>query len=820
MGTLWQDLRYGARMLRRNPGFAIVAILTLAIGIGANVIIFSIVNGVLLRPLPFPDSRRIVTLWETDANRGVVRGTASAAEFLDWRDMNHSFQDLSGWRALYFTITGSGDPEQVWGSQVSGNFFRMLRVSPVLGRDFTAEDEQPGHEQVVILSYALWQRHYGGDPGLVGRTIALDDKPFVVVGILPQGFTLYGTIPEFEIWKPFAFTRTQLDRENHELVIFGRLRDKVTLQQAQMEMESIVARLKQQYPGIDQKNGIRVAGFHDELVRPLRPGLLLLLAAVGFVLLIACANVANLLLARASVREREIAIRASLGAGRRRILAQMMTESVLLALLGAIAGIALAYGGLQVLHLVMPPAAGRGQIPHLDWITISGRVLGFTFLIALFTAVIFGLAPAIQVVRSELYESLKEGSRGSTGGRRSHFARSVLIVSEVAFSLLLLVGAGLLVRSFALMMSEDLGFNPSKLLTMQIFLPETHYTTVPSIVNFDDAVIDRVGALPGVVSAGAINFLPLTGWTAFCDFDIAGRASPDSGEHFTGAYRVIDWRYLRTMEVALKEGRDFASSDGPDSQGVVLINETLAHRYWPNEDPVGKQIKLIFPATLRPWDAQARQGWLTIVGIVGDVRDWSWAEPKVAQLYLPDTQNASKIMRLVVRSSGDPTQLTAAIRQVVEFVDPNQPITEVSSMDEFLTIVMAQRRLNMSLLAFFAAVAAVLAAIGIYGVMSYAVTQRSHEIGIRMALGAESRDVLRMIVNEGMKLALLGLLIGIVVAVIVTKYLESQLYGVRARDPLTFITVAAGLALVAFAACYFPARRATKVDPLSALRYE
>jgi putative ABC transport system permease protein len=820
MGALWQDLHYGARMLHRNPGFAAVAILTLAIGIGANVMIFSIVNGVLLRPLPFPDSGRLVTLWETDANRGVVHGTASAPELLDWRVMNHSFQALSAWRALYFTITGNGEPEQVWGSQVSGNFFKMLRVSPVLGRDFSPEDERPGHEQVVILSYALWERHYGGDPGIVGRTITLDDTPFVVIGILPRGFTLYGTIPEFEIWKPFAFDRAQLDRENHELVIFGRLRDNVTLQRAQTEMETILAQLKKQYPGIDQKNGIRVVGFHDELVKPLRPGLLLLLAAVGFVLLIACANVANLMLARASVREREIAIRASLGAGRRRILAQMLTESVLLALLGALAGIAIAYVGLAVLRIAMPPSVGRGQIPHLDWITINARVLGFAFLISLFTAVIFGLAPAIQVVRSELYESLKEGSRGSTVGRRSHFVRSILIVSEVAFSLLLMVGAGLLVRSFALMMSENLGFNPAKLMTMQVFLPEKHYASPQNIVNFDNAVIDRISALPGVASASAVNFLPLTGWTAFGDFDIAGRPRPPSGEHFTAEYRVSDWRYLRTMGIALKEGRDFTSADGPDSQGVVLINETLARRYWPGEDPVGKQIKLIFPATLRPWDAQPRQGWLTIVGIVGDLRDWSWSEPKVAQMYLPNTQDTSKIMRLVVRSSDDPAQLTAAVRAIVESVDPNQPVTEVNSMDEFLAIVLAQRRLNMSLLAFFAAVAAILAAIGIYGVMSYAVSQRSHEIGIRMALGAESRDVLRMIVKEGMRLALLGLLLGIVGAIVATKYLESQLYGVKARDPLTFIGVALGLGLVALAACYFPARRATKVDPLAALRYE
>src|ERR1700723_1284227 len=819
MGAFWQDLRYGARMLRRNPGFAVVAILTLAIGIGANVMIFSVINGVLLRPLPFPDSQRIVTVWETDANRGIVHGTASAAELLDWRDLNHSFKDLSGWRALYFTITGNGEPEPVWGSQVSGNFFRMLKVSPVLGRDFSAEDERPGHEHVVLLSFGVWQRHYGGDREIVGKTINLDDAPYNVIGILPRGFTLYGTMPEFEIWKPFAFDRTQLDRENHELVVFGRLQDGASVPTAQSEMETILAQLKRQYPGIDQKNGIHVVGFHDELVKPLRPGLLLLLAAVGFVLLIACANVANLLLARASVCEREIAIRASLGAGRKRIFAQMLTESLLLALIGAASALALAYFGLDVLRLVMP-STGHGQIPHLDWITINGKVIGFTLLVALVTAVIFGLAPAIQVVRSELYESLKEGSRGSTGGRRSHFARSVMIVSEVAFSLLLLVGAGLLVRSFALMMSENLGFNPSKLLTMQVFLPETHYAAVPSIVNFDNAVIDRVSALPGVVSASAVNFSPLTGWTAFCDFDIAGRANPVSGEHFTAEYRVADWRYVRTMGMVLKEGRDFSDSDGPDSQGVVMINETLARRYWPNGDPLGKQIKLQFSATLRPWDAQTRQGWLTIVGVVGDIRDWSWAEPKVAQIYLPATQNASKIMRLVVRSDGDPTLLTGAVRGVVESVDPNQPVTEVSSMDEFLAIVMAQRRLNMALLAFFAAIAAILAAVGIYGVMSYVVTQRSHEIGIRIALGAEPRDVLRMIVGEGMKLAVLGLVIGLVAAVIVTKYLESQLYGIRARDPLTFVSVAAGLSLVALAACYFPARRATRVDPLSALRYE
>jgi putative ABC transport system permease protein len=819
METLWQDLRYGARMLRRNPGFAAVAILTLAIGIGANIVIFSVVNGILLKPLPFPDSQSVVTIWETFANRNVTRGTASAAEYLDWRDMNHVFQELSASRALSFSITGGGDPERVWGSQVSGNFFRMLRVTPVIGRDFTPEDEQIGHEQVVLLSYGLWRRRFGGDSGILGNTILLDEKPFTVIGVLPRSFSLYGTLPDFELWKPFAFNRALLDREDHELVIFARLKDGVPISHANAEMITIQEELKKQYPGFDQKNGIRVIGFHDELVSTLRPGLLLLLASVAFVLLIACANVANLMLARAAAREREIALRISLGAGRRRIFRQLLTESALLSLIGAAFGILLALGGIHIVREAVISGQGS-RIPHPEWIAIDSTVLGFTILIAVGTGILFGFAPAIQISRSALFESLKEGSRGSTAGRHSQLARSVLVVSEVAFSLLLLVGAGLLVRSFALLLAEPLGFDPENLLTGQMLLPDAHYADGQHISNFYQAVVERVNAIPGVASASAANFLPLTRWNAYCDFDIAGRATPPSGEHFTGLYRVADWRYLQTMGVPVKQGRDFTASDGPDSLGVALVNETLARRYWPNADPVGQQIRLVFSATRTPWEPIPHQGWLTIVGVVGDVRDWAWSEPKSGQLYLPDTQNPSRLMSLVARSSGDRAQLTAAVRRAIESIDPDQPMTDVKTMEEYLAVAFSQRRLNMSLLAFFAVIAALLAAIGIYGVMGYAVTQRSHEIGIRMALGAEPADVLRMIVGDGMKLALLGLVIGITASLLLMKYLESQLYGVKARDPLTFIAVAAGLALVALAACYFPARRATKVDPLVALRYE
>jgi putative ABC transport system permease protein len=819
METLWKDLRYGWRMMRRSPGFAAVALLTLAIGIGANAAIFSIVNGVLLRPLPFPDSSRIVTIWETDANRNVVRGTASPAEFLDWRDMNHSFAELSGWRSLLFTITGSGDAEQVHGSQVSGNFFRMLGVGPVIGRDFSSEDEKPGSEQVAILTYALWQRHYGGDSGVIGKSILLDEKPYTIIGILPRAFSLFGVAPDLDVWVPFAFNRAQLNRENHELVIFGRLRPGVSLLQAQAEMETILSQLKKQYPGIDQENGVRVSGFHDELIKSLRPSIVILLAAVGFVLLIACANVANLMLARAATREREIAVRATLGAGRRRILRQLLTESALMALVGGALGVAVAYGGIHLLRAGLP-RAGYGQIPHSEWIAIDGTVLAFILFVSLLTGIIFGLAPAIQISRSELFESLKEGSRGSTGGRRSHFIQSSLVVSEVALSLMLLVGAGVLIRSFFLIMSDSLGFDPSNVFSMQIFLSAPRYPKAQQVVNFYQRVIEGVGALPGVKSASAANFLPLTGWSGFCDFDIAGRATPPSGEHFTGQFRVADWRYLQTMGISVKQGRDLVASDGADSQSVALINEALARRYWPNQDPVGQQVRLIFPDVRRPWDPEPREGWLNIVGIVSDVRDWEWGEQKVGQIYLPYTQNASRIMHLVVRSEADPAQLVSGVRSVVNSVDSNQPVTEARSMDEYLAASVSRRRLSMLLLVLFAGVATVLAAVGIYGVMAYAVTQRSHEIGIRMALGAEPNDVLRMVVSDGMKLAGIGLVMGIAASYAAVHYLASQLYGVKTKDPITLICVSVGLALVAISACYFPARRATKVDPLEALRYE
>jgi putative ABC transport system permease protein len=820
MDTLWNDLQYGWRMLRRNPGFALVAILTLAIGIGANAAIFTVINTILIRPLPFYQSSRIVMIWDTDANRNIQRGTASAAEFLDWQDMNHVFQSMSALRPSTVTLTGDGEPEQPFGVQVSGNFFRLLGLKPILGRDFRPEEETQGHEQVVMISFALWQRRYGGDPQIVGKSILVDYKPYTIIAVLPRNYSIFGTKVPLDLWLPFAFNRTQLDRTDHDLIIFSRLKDFVSVPQAQAEMETIIANLKKQYPAIDQKNGVRVASFHEELGANVKPALLVLLAVVGLVLLIACANVANLMLARAASREHEIVLRATLGAGYKRILRQLLTESVLLALIGGAFGVLLAFGMLHILHAALPPAGSSTEIPHSEGIGIDGTVLVFTFGVSLLTGIIFGLVPAIQISRSSLSESLKEGGRGSTGGRRSQRARSGLVVSEIALSVMLLIGAGLLLRSFILLLSQDLGFNPTRVLTIQINLPGNKYSADEKTVSFYQRVTDQVAVLPGVKAASAIDFLPLSRWTAFCNFDIAGRPIQPSGDEFTSQYRVVDWRYFHAMVTPLKEGRDFSSSDTSNSSPVAIINEALARRYWSKEDPVGKQFRIHAASNRAPWEANLHEGWITIAGIVADTRDPDWGEQQVGLIYLPYTQAASRVMRLVVRSDDDFATLTPEVRHIVESVDPEQPVTEVHTMETFLTAEFALRRLSMLLVLIFAGVATVLAAVGIYGVMAYSVTQRLHEIGVRMALGALPGDVLRMVVGDGMRLAGAGLAIGLMASLIVMRYLQSQLYGIQSTDPITFVCVPAALALIALAACYIPARRATKVDPLDALRHE
>ena len=818
MESFWQDVRYGWRVLQRSPGFAVVAALTLAIGIGANAAIFSAVHAILLRPLPFPDPQRLVLLFNTDPNRQIAHATASAAELLDWRDMSHTFQELAAWRPSFVTITGNGEPEQVWRVHITGNFFHMLGVKPMFGRDFAPEEEQPGHERVALLSYGFWQQRFGSDSTIVGKQVVVDYEPYQIIGVLPRDFSLFGTSAALDIWTPFAFNRAQLDRKEYGLLVFGRLRSGVRLSQAQADMDTISAALRKQYPDSDQKARVRVTGFQSELVVDVRPALMIFLAAVGFVLLIACANVANLMLARAASREREIALRSTLGANRGRLLRQLLTESTLLAGIGGALGVIVAVGGIRFIRVALP--GGIQQVPHSGDIRLDGSVLAFTIALSLLTAILFGLAPAMQASRSDLSESLKEGSRGSTSGRRIHVLRSSLVVSEIALSLLLLVGAGLLLRSFVRLMSEDLGFNPSNLLTMQIWLPDTHYRAPAQVVNFYDQVLERVKSIPGVNAAGAVNFLPYTHWADYVDFDIQGRATPAPGDEFTSRYRVIDSQYLHAMGIRMISGRELASSDSPNSPGVVLVNEALVRRYWPNEDPLGKQIRIRVQATRSPWQAQPRDSWLTIVGVMRDIREWDWGLDKLPTLYLPYEQSPSRLMSIVIRGTGDSTQITSAVRRIVASLDANQPVTAVSMMEGLLDEALAQRRLSALLLAIFAGVAMILAAVGIYGVMAYAVAQRTHEIGIRMALGAEPRDVQTMIVGHAMRLVLMGLAIGLISSALLVRYLQNQLYGVRAIDPLTFLAVSVLIAAVAALSAYFPARRATRVDPLVALRYE
>jgi len=577
--------------------------------------------------------------------------------------------------------------------------------------------------------------------------------------------------------------------------------------------------LNRQYPDTDT-SGIRVLPMQDEPVRDIRPALILLVCAVGFVLLIACVNVANLLLARSATRSREIAIRAALGAGQWRIVRQLLTESMLLALAGGAVGLLLAEGGLRLLHVILPPVGGVGELPRMNEIGLHPVVVGFTLSICCITGVVFGLAPAIQIAHTSMSETLKEGSRGSTGARRGRFVSAALVVSEIGLSLLLLVGAGLLVRSFARRMNEQIGFRPKHLLTMQLLLPVARYPDGQPVVNFYGQALERVRALPGVDSVTAANFLPMSGWSDVCDFDVRGRAAQPPGKEFASHYTVVDWQYVRTMGLTLKEGRDFSSADGPGTQGVVIVNESLARQYWPLQDPVGQEIRVHIAPSGAPWKPEPRATWLRVIGVVGGIRDWSWSEQILDEMYLPSTQNPSRLMRLVVRSSADPTAMTKAIRGALVDLDSNQPISEIKTMDQLVDSALARRRLSMILLAIFAGFATLLAGIGIYGVMSFAVSQRSHEIGIRLALGAQPRNVVNMIVGEGMLLSMVGVLLGFIASVLSMRAIRSLLYGISTLDPVTFVGVAFFLAAVAFASCYFPARRATKVDPIRAMRSE
>ena len=807
VADLLHDLRYAARLQRKNPGFTVIAIIALALGIGANTAIFSVVNTVLLRPLPYKDPERLVMVWEDATKLGYPHDTPAAANFVDWRDQSQVFEGMAAIADTSFNLTGSGDPERLEGRRVSANMFPLLGVEPQIGRVFTAAEDQPGAQHVVLLSYALWQRRFGGDPGIIGKSLTLNGENHVVVGVMPARFQFPSS--DDQAWVPIAFTQEEAgNRNRHYLQVLARLKPGVSLTQAQSEMSTIAARLQQQYPQSNTDLGAAVQPLHEHLVGDIRPALLVLLGAVGLVLLIACANVANLLLARAAVRQKEIAVRVALGARRWRLIRQFLTESVLLSTFGGLVGLAIAYGGLVLLKAFIPENISQAREISMDL-----KVLGFTFLVSVATGLIFGLAPAIQAARFNQIDTLKEGGRDAATGGSGKRLRGLLVTAEVAISLVLLIGAGLLINSFLRLRNVDPGFRADNLLTMKIVLPEPKYEEMQRRSVFYTELINRVQSLAGVRSAAVTSNLPLYRQGNSIGVGIEGQPDPPPGQERIVVTRIISPGYFDTMSIPVLRGRGLADQDTETSPNVVVISETMARRYWPGEDAVGKRIAA--GRIRKPED------WIQVVGVVKDVRQFELnAEPR-PQMYLTYRQAGFFDSRdLVVKTDVDPASMAATVRKAVWEIDKDQPVSNIQTMNEILADSIARQRFSMLLLAIFAAVALVLAGVGIYGVMSYSVAQRTREIGIRMALGAQTGAVLKLAVGYGMKLVIAGIAIGLVAALALTRVMSTLLFGVTATDPTTFTLISLLLIAVAVLASYLPARRATRVNPIIALRYE
>jgi predicted permease len=806
MRTLWQDLRYGARMLLKNPGFTLIAALTLALGIGANTAIFSVVNGVLLSSLPYPNPEQLAMVWCDNKRQGIPDDITSYPNFVDWRDRNKTFQGMAGMTSGRNNLTGTGsEPEEISDANVSINFFQLLGVNPVLGRVFTAEEETPGRDKVVVLSYSLWQRRFGGNPGILNQSILLNDEQRVVVGVMPPGFQF----PErTDVWGPLAVDdRMRQARGAFFLPVVGRLKPGVTRAQAQADLDVIVKQIEQQFPAM-AGYGANVVPILENTVGPIRRALIILSFAVMFVLLIACANVANLLLARAAVRQREVALRAALGAGRWRIVRQLLTESTLLAVLGGALGVLLAWWGLRLLVDISATI-----IPRIENIRLDGRVFWFTLGLSLLTGLIFGLAPALQTTHFKLSEMLKEGGRtGSGGGRRAQRIRGVFIVVEVALTLALLAGAGLLVRSFWRLQNIDTGFKPDHLLTLRVTLWGSKYRTGADAVSFYGRLQERLAALPGVASASAASAIMLPKLANSGGFTIENRPRDPNEPGLELPFDCVQPNYFQTMGIPLLQGRAFTSADTRESPRVAIVNETFVKKYFQNEDPIGRRF------TFGGGGPNAR--WITIVGVVRDTKRQGVDRPVRIESWMPLAQRPDGSMEVVLRTTGDPLALSNAVREAVWSLDRDLPLPSIQTMEHILSERIARQRLNMRLLVLFALVALILAAVGIYGVMSYSVTQCTQEIGIRMALGAQASDVLRMVVWRGMSLTLIGVALGLAAALALTRVMKNLLFDMSTTDPVTFAAIAALLTAVAFVACWIPARRATKVDPMVALRYE
>ncbi|HEX8178415.1 MAG TPA: ABC transporter permease [Pyrinomonadaceae bacterium] len=796
-----QDVRYGWRMLWKYRGMTAVAVLTLALGIGANAAIFSVVNAVLLRPLPYREPDRIVYLFERLPQGG--EGSVSVPNFKDWREQNTVFEQIAAFEYGNYNLQSRDQPERAPGAAVTADFFAVFGVPAQLGRTLVAGEDRAGHNRVVLLSDQLWRRNFGADPAVVGRDITIDGENFSVVGVMPPSFQFPSRTTE--LWTPLVFPERLLNkRGQHNYQTVGRMKPGVTLAQAQEQMSTIARRLEQQYPEDQANRGVTIYQLQEAMVSYVRPALLTLLGAVGFVLLIACTNVANLLLARAAARRREIAIRTALGAGRARLIRQFLTESVLLALAGGALGLLVAQWGIHALL-----ALTVGILPRANEVGLDARVLGFTLLLSLVTGIVFGLAPALQTSKTDVRDALKDG--GTSGSSpRSNWLRSLFAVVEIACAIVLLVGAGLLIRSFLRLQHVEPGFNPDNVLTMKIALPDARYKTPEAVVGFYTQVLERISALPVVQAAAAVNMLPVQQYGTNGTVQIVGQPPDPQGQGPLVEYRIATRDYFRALEIPLVAGRFF---DAPERERapVVIVNQAFARALLNGANPVGRQI-------------QDDDGPIEIVGMVGDVRQSGLTTAPRPEMFMPYNQitnpGAARTMSLVVRAASDPTTLTDAVRREVVAVDPAQPVYGVLTMGQVLDRSISSERLNMVLLSLFAALALTLATIGIYSVMSFLVTQHTHEIGIRMALGAQPGDILKLVLGQGLVLTAIGVGLGVAGAIALTRLMASLLFGVGATDPLTLVGVPLLLTCVALLACYIPARRAMKVDPMVALRFE
>jgi putative ABC transport system permease protein len=794
-------------MLLKKPGYTIVAALALALGIGANSAIFSLINATLLNPLPLDDLDRIVTLWEKSPGSGVERNEASVANYLDWREQSNSFENLAIYKWWNANLGSIEPPEHVRGFQVSPNLLDTVGIKVALGRNFSPDEDQPGRDNVVILTHALWQRRFGGDRNVVGRAVNVEGAPRTIIGVMPPDVVFpHGA----EILAPMAMTpETMRNRGSHYTLVVGRLKTGVTIGQAQSDLDAIARRLEQQYPNTNTGRGVGVFPILEDTVRNYKPATLMMMGAVAFVLLIACANVANLSLARATERMREIALRLALGASRRRIIQQLLVESVILAILGGAIGILLAVWGVEALKAALPGDAAW-SMPGYKHLGVNSRVLLFTLIISVATGILFGLAPAIQASKPDLNETLKEGG-GKMAGHGRHRVRGALVVAEISLSLALLAGAGLLMKNFLVILRTNPGFNADNVLTMGISLPEAKYNDESRSRAFYDELLRRARSLPGVESAALINHLPLGGADSSSAILVEGAPDPPPGQEFEARYRVCTPDYFKAMGIPIVRGRDFAESDIADSHRVVIVNDTLAKRFWPNGDAVGKHIRF----TASPDDP-----WRQVVGVTGDVKQWM-DRSMTPSFYLPLAQNTWNTMFLVARAQTHSLALAAPIRGEIQAIDRDQPVFDVNSMVQVRDRSITEYRLVGAMMSVFGVFALILAATGIYGVMAYAVSRRTREIGVRMALGARGADILKLlIIGQGMRMTAIGIIIGLAGAAGLAQVMKGMLFGVSPTD----WTIGAGatllLAGVSLLACYIPARRATKVDPMVALRYD